>query len=174
MLRRILSAMFGAIGFAFNVVRSAGHGLMMALGLAPTVEPAELSEEDLAELSAVADDMERVNDEAMVKLWASATLYGRPFEITEGRRVSGWLLALTSDDAARIAAADGAGVLRAHLDGVSLFPELPPVDGFEETRRWRIDRRPLRVRRQEIKPAIALATPGATDPFELISMLERG
>jgi hypothetical protein len=147
MLRRILSAIAGALQFVFSLADGLVDGILIAARLKPSVPPAQISPADIDEMSRSKRAVERREDEAMVKRWAAARLYGRPFEVP-ARPIGQWLLALTVDDAGRVAACDGAGGLRDHLNGKSLFPGLPPVGGFEDTRRWRSQHMPRRRRYQ--------------------------
>jgi hypothetical protein len=108
-------------------------------------------------------------DETEVKKWAGARLWGQHYPIPD-RAIGNWLRALTINDAGLVAQADGFGMLRAHLSGAALFPGLPPVGSFDDTVRWRVRHqpRPVHVARAKVEPS-----PGARDPFEVISEMER-
>jgi hypothetical protein len=169
MLRGILSAVVSAIRGSLWLANELFRGFLIAARLLPSVPPVDASE-DLAEIAETKSAVERLEDEATVKWWATARLYGRPFELPP-RPIAQWLLALTIDDAGRIATADGAGMLRAHLDGTCLFPGLPPVGDFEQTRRWRMNRKPPAVRRET--RAAAMQSTTTEDPFECVSVLQK-
>jgi hypothetical protein len=170
MLRRILSALRSALGFTFWLADEAVRGILIAARLMPSVPPAEPDAEDLAEIAAAKAAAERLADETEVKKWAGARLWGRHYPIPD-RAIGNWLRALTIDDAGLVAQADGFGMLRAHLSGAALFPGLPPVGSFEETVRWRV--RQPRPKRIDIPRAVVEPAPGARDPFEVISAMER-
>ena len=142
MLRLILSAIIRTIGLALAFIGNVFHGILIGCGLAPSVPPVGPSAE-LDEIAQEAAEADRIEELAMVRRWATARLYRRAFDYPPGR-IGDWLAALSDDDAGRIAAASGAGALQAHLDGVSLWPDLPPVASSHETRRWRSDHTPSR------------------------------
>jgi hypothetical protein len=104
------------------------------------VPPAD-SKTEPAQLSADESAVEAREDLNIVITWASAKLFGRSFDLPAGR-IGQWLRALTVEDAGLIAAANGAGALADHLAGKRQFAGLAPVDGFEQTQRWLLDRRP--------------------------------
>lgn len=143
-LGAIFSAVFGVLGFAFSILGGIFGSILHASGLAPTVPEADGFEE-FAEIDEQMSEVVRDEELVAVRHWASAKLFNRQCDLPAGR-VGAWLSALTVDDAGRIAAADGCGMLADHLAGRQLFPMLPPVADFENTRQWRLDRMPVALR----------------------------
>ena len=146
MLRQIFSAIGRAIGLVLTFFGGVLRGILIGCGLAPSVPPVDAS----AELEAIekeAAEADRIEELALVRRWATARLYRRLFNYPPGR-IGDWLAALTDDDAGRVAAASGAGALQAHLDGSAPWPDLPPVAGQYETRRWRREHTPAQPNRQ--------------------------
>jgi hypothetical protein len=156
MLRRILSAIAGALQFVFSLADGIVDGFLIAARLKPSVPPAQMSPADIDQISRSNAKVSRLQDEATVKRWAAARLYGRPFELP-ARPIGQWLMALTVDDAGRVAACDGAGGLRDHLSGQRLFAGLPPVGSFEDTRRWRSRHAPRRYRHTGLEDLATVA-----------------
>lgn len=143
MLKQILSVIGRAIGLALAFIGNVFDEILIGCGLAPSVPPVDPSAE-LDEIAQEAAEVDRIEELAMVRRWATARLYRRAFDYPPGR-IGDWLAALTDDDAGRVAAASGAGALQGHLDGVGLWPDLPPVASSHETHRWRSDHTPSRT-----------------------------
>jgi hypothetical protein len=170
MLRRILAAIASAINAAFWLADQLVDGFLIAAKLKPSLPPVDASA-DLNEIAASKREVERLEDVATVKNWATARLYGKKFELPD-RPISQWLTALTVDDAARVAVADGAGELRDHLDGGRQAPGLPPVGSFEDTRRWRSRNMPRPPRRTDNAAFTDVLDPGTPDIPDWQSVLE--
>jgi len=144
LLGSIFSAILGMFGMPLMIFGNAIRSSMEALGYLPSVPPAD-DDGEFTEIAAEESAVKVAEDLNVVRRWASAQLFGRSFNMPAGR-LGLWLPALTVDDAARIAEANGSGTLAEHLTGKVLVPGLPPVGDAEQTRRWCKTHRPASVR----------------------------
>lgn len=135
MLRRILRSIGRALiaAFLFPFV-FAGSAFRALIG----VQMVPLADFEDDEQKNADPECDALRDLIEVKRWAAATLTNKPIE--PGGRYVGWMRALDRECAGKIALAAETGRLRDHLEGTFLFPGIPPVGTYAQTRRWLTDR----------------------------------
>lgn len=120
----ILSAAIGVFGFFGGIFWSLGSLIVEALGRAVGVAPSAPPASDRGESAEIAEEdlsIRAGEDLNVVRRWASVRLIWREFKPPAGR-IGEWLSALDINDVVRIAVANGAGTLAAHLSGRLLSP----------------------------------------------------